>query len=83
MKRLIIRDRMKMIVVKKAINGPTSSSFRHHIEIHIISISPVELEFSELFDGMRISSEALLKFMMYHSPSVCSNMIRRMAYGKF
>ena len=66
MKRLIIRERTKMIVVKKAINGPTSSSFRHQLNGGIV----VELKFSDTVCDC-ISSKSVL-FMIY-SPSVCSN----------
>ena len=65
-----------MIVVKKAINGPTSSSFRHQLNGGIV----VELKFSDTVCDC-ISSKSVL-FMIY-SPSVCSNVTRRMACGKF
>ena len=50
MKRLIIRERMRMIAVKTAINGPTSSSFRNHT---------TSVEFCELF--VSITEESVLQ----------------------
>ena len=58
MKRLIIRERMRIIVVKTAINGPTNSSFRHHSTVEICGLF------------VSVTGESVLEFIVIDTQNV-------------